>query len=299
MFTLEERKAIARIIVAGASIDGTLNSHDRESLSKILNALQLTDVLAEVGFALDHDFGDFDIFHETKILNETLGERAKKLTPIIFEIITQCVSGDRFVSAQEATFLSTLARRLKLSTHIAGKILKGVLESKRSKLEINGDQIDALLHPHLKELLSFSGSEDLVGEIHEDSIEERLYQAQQELQTTDTYAIEDIQSALITLGLNSSSSIEDAKDAWASQLEEIKLHALLHQGPAFVSAALQRAGKINEAYLLLTRADSSIREKVSHTNEIEKLEGEIKRNQEYKKHDLEEDLANAFSVMQK
>lgn len=291
MFTNEENKSIARIIVAGASIDGTLNSADREMLSNALLKLNLEDLLAEVGFALEHDSGDFDIFEDTKKLIETLGDRSRQLSPLIFEIMAQCISGDRYISTQEATFLSTIARRLKLSTSVAGSILKKVLESKKSKLEISGQQIDALVHPHLKELLSFCGSEELVGEINADSIEERLYQAQKELGEVKEYKHEDIQKALITLGLNGSSSIDDAKDAWMSCLAKIKPAQLTNQGPTFVAAAINKAKAINDAYLLISEVDKSMSKKTTASNNLEHLKGIKERQDSFQKVDLEKDLA--------
>ena len=286
MFSNEESKIIARLIVAGVSIDGSLNSKERESLAEcILNQTyinsSLNTLVADVGYALDNDFGDFDIFQDSKNLLDKLGSRAVEISPKIFKLVSACVSGDRFISAQEASFLSALSRRLKISTPIAGKILKELIESKRGKIEVGGEQIDALIHPHLKELLSFSGSNELVGEIKEDSLEERIFQASQELSEIKKYSHEEIQNSLSALGLNSTSSIEDAKEIWQKSLASINLLKLSEQGETFVTAALNQAKIINDAYTLLVSVEKSIRLAESKKNDIEVLEGKLGREIDY------------------
>jgi len=295
MFSNEESKIIARLIVGATSIDGTLNSSERESLSNSLIEQGFASLVAEVGIALDDDFSDFDIFQESRNLLEKLGSKSIELNPKIFTIIASSISGDRFISEQEASFLSALSRRLKLSTIQAGKIIKEILEKKKGKLEISGDQVDALIHPHLKELLSFVGSADLVGTINSDSLEERIYQAKKELEDNSNFSKEEIDKALITLGLNSSSTIDDAKEIWQETLTSINLGKLIHQGVLFVSSAIEKARVINEAYELLVKVDKSLHTEKAKTNEIEILEQKRIREEEYQKKSIEPDLAEAFS----
>ena len=160
---------------------------------------------------------------------------------------------------------------------------------------MSGDQIDALIHPHLKELLSFAGSNELVGEIKEDSLEERLYQARKELGKTTSYTKEEIDSALITLGLNSSSTIEDAKEIWLTNLIAISPAKLVHQGPSFVTAGLEKAKLINDAYCLLVQVDKNLQISQSKKNEIEILEAKRKREEGFKSESLDEEILEAFS----
>lgn len=290
MFTKEESKIIARLIVGAATIDGTLNSQEREQLSTALIEQGFTTVVAEVGAALDEDFGDFDIFRDSKKLLDALGSKAPTATPKIFKIIATSITGDRFVSEQEASFLSALSRRLKISTNVAGKILKEILEANKGKLEISGEQVDALIHPHLKELLSFIGSDELVGEIKEDSLDERLFQARKDLDKHQIVSKEEIDKALITLGLNPSSSIDDAKDAWENSLSSINFSKLIFQGINFVSAALTQAKTINDAYAILASADTSLKNAKVKKNEVEILAGKKKRAAEFVKESIAEQL---------
>jgi len=290
MFTNEESKIIARLIVGAATIDGTLNAQERNQLSTTLIEQGFTTVVAEVGAALDDDFGDFDIFKDSRKLLEALGSKASAATPKIFKIIVTTIAGDRFISEQEASFLSALSRRLKLSTHVAGKILKEILDKNKGKLEISGEQVDALIHPHLKELLSFTGSDELVGEIKEDSLEERLFQARKDLANHEIASKEDIDKALITLGLNPSSSIDDAKEAWENSLSAINFSKLIYQGINFVSSALEQAKTINNAYAVLVSADSTLKNTKVRKNEIEILEGKKKRADEFVKEAIIEKL---------
>jgi hypothetical protein len=295
MFSNQEAKIIARLIVGAASIDGTLNTKERELLSSSLIEQGFSTIVAEIGTALDDDFSTFDIFLESRTLLENLGSKSSELTPKIFKIIATSISGDRFISEQEASFLSALSRRLKLSTAQAGKIIKEILEKNKGKLEISGDQVDALIHPHLKELLSFTGSSNLVGEINSDSLEERIYQAKKELEENSSFSKEEIDKALLSLGLNSSSTIEDAKEIWQDTLSSINLSKLIHQGVIFVSSAIEKAKIINDAYELLVKVDKSLHTSKSKNNEIEILEEKRIREEQYQVKSLEPELKEAFN----
>ena len=51
------------------------------------------------------------------------------------------------------------------------------MASRRGRLEISGNQVDEMINPNLKKLLSFKGAEDLVGELADNSIEELMHNA--------------------------------------------------------------------------------------------------------------------------
>jgi tellurite resistance protein len=250
MRSAQENRIIGKILVGAMCIDGTLNKKEREHVAQILTKRGAPELVADVGAALENDFGDLDLFKECRELLEHLGNKASTATPDIFKLVASVVASDRYVSAQEAQYLSALARRLKLSTQQSQTILKGIIEEKRSRLEISGDQVDALIHPHLKELLSFCGADEKVGELSENAIEEHLYEA--DFSGQDKITVEDVEKALTILGLSSSGgSLEEAEEVWKEIMEGIKLGQLAYQGAPFVGAALDRAQKIHGAYQTL------------------------------------------------
>lgn len=266
MRSSQENRIIGRIIVGAMSIDGTLNKKEREHVAAILTKRGASDIVSYVGSALDEDLGDLDLFKECRELLEILGSKAQSSAPEIFRLVSSIIASDRFVSANEAQYLSALARRLKISTEKSRNILKEIIEEKRSKLEISGDQVDALIHPHLKELLSFCGAEDKVGELRENSIEEQLHHA--EFDNSTNISLEDVEKALATLGLSTTGgTLEEAEEVWREKMESVKLGQLAHQGASFVGAALLQATKIHNAYKTLLDFDMMIKAKKKKARE--------------------------------
>lgn len=266
MRSSQENKIIGRIIVGAMCIDGTLNKKEREHVAQILTKLGAAELVAYVGVALDDDFGDLDLFQESRDLLQLLGANAEKATPEIFKLVASVIASDRFVSAQEAQYLSALARRLKLSPFQSQSILKEIIELKRGRLEISGNQVDALIHPHLKELLSFSGADEKVGALAENAIEEQLHHAEFDASTNITP--EDVEKALVILGLSTSGgSLEEAEEVWKEKMQSVKLGQLAHQGVSFVGPALEQALKVHSAYKILLDFDAMIKAKRKKADE--------------------------------
>jgi hypothetical protein len=260
MRSSQENRIIGRIIVGAMCIDGTLNKKEREHVAQILSKRGASELVAYVGTALDEDLGDMDLFKECRELLELLGSKAHSAAPDIFKLVTSVVASDRYVSSQEAQYLSALARRLKISTEKSRAILKEVIEEKRGRLEISGEQVDSLIHPHLKELLSFCGADEKVGALAENAIEEQLHHA--EFDNSVHITPEDVEKALVALGLSTSGgSLEEAEEVWKEKMESVKLGQLAYQGPSYVGAALEQAQKIHQAYQVLLDFDAMIKAK--------------------------------------
>lgn len=259
MRSAQENRIIGRIIVGAMCIDGTLSKKERDHVAHILNKSGAPELVADVGLALENDMGDFDLFKECRDLLECLGSKAKAQAPEIFDLVARIVASDRYVSAEEASYLSAFSRRIKLSTEQSKRILKKIIEEKRGRLEISGEQVDAMIHPHLKELLSFCGAEEVVGELSANSIQERMYDASDLFD--ETLTMDDVEKALVSLGLSSGGTLEEAEEVWKETMESINLGSLAYQGEAFVGAALERAQKVQNAYSTLVQFDKMLSHK--------------------------------------
>ncbi len=236
MYIAEVNKAVARLIVCGMSIDSELSKKERESLATTINSLKADYLLSDIGIALEEDDGDLDLFQEGKIITEN--NLAASEIESIFSLICNIISSDRFISFNEANFLSALSKRLRLPIKNAKEILQKALSTRNGRLEISGKQIDPILHPHLKDLLSFEGAENIIGEVPKDSLEELL-------QTTKSnYSEEDVKQALIKLGLTSYARPEEAYEALKDLISSTNLSKLAEQGIEYVDAGVK---KISEA----------------------------------------------------
>lgn len=203
----------------------------------------MAELIADVGAAIEDDFGDFNMFQECKDLLVVLGADAKDFTPLVFRIVCDVIASDRFVSAQEATYLSAMAKKLDLSDEKAMTVFKQVLADRNSRLEIAASSVDERIHPHLKKLLSFSGSEDLVGRSTSGSIDEMINNA-----IDQHISVDDVTRALTVLGLPSTSGLDDATNVWKETIDNLNLPKMANLGETFVSAAINRISRINEAY---------------------------------------------------
>ena len=250
-------RSIARLIVGAMTIEGAVGPSDRNRLAESLRASGLDSLIADVGIALEDVDSNFNLFEECRILRETLGAEAPTLTPILFRIICDAIATDRFVSEQEATYLSALAKKLELPTDKARKILTEVLYSRKSRIEAAGSSIDEVIHPHLKSLMTFEGAEDLVGPIDPNSIE-ALIEEQQASGKTEQATITELHAALGTLGLTDRATLEDAKTAWREILETTNLSKLSDAGDAFVSAAIDRLSKMHAAFVVIRRFHETV-----------------------------------------
>ncbi len=243
MSSAKQNQHIARLIVGAMSIDGSLSKKEREKVAITLDKIGMEELIADVGAALEDDFGNFNMFQECKDLLTLLGAEAQEVTPLVFRIVCDVVASDRFVSAQEATYLSAMAKKLELTDQRATSIFKQVLADRNSRLEIAGNAIDEKIHPHLKKLLSFSGAETLVGKITEGSIDELITTAQDQ-----HISVDEVTRALTVLGLSSTAGLDVATEVWKETIDNLNLPKMANLGETFVSAAINRITRINEAY---------------------------------------------------
>ena len=227
------------------SIDGTLSKPERQKVATTLDRIGMGELIADVGAAIEDDDGSFNMFHECRDLLASLGGMAAEVSPLVFRIVCDVIASDRFVSAQEATYLSAMAKRLELGDEMASGIFKQVLASRRSRLEVAASQVDETIHPHLKKLLSFSGAEELVGRAGEGSIDEMIEKA---IESGGDISVDDVAQALTVLGLSSTAGLDDAKEVWMDTIDNLNLPKLSNLGETFVSAAINRITRINEAY---------------------------------------------------
>ncbi len=247
MGAAKQNRSIGLLIVGAMSIDGTLNKAEREKAVASLTKLGMGELVADFGAAIEDDGGDFNMFKESKELIESLGSSAESTAPLIFRVIVEVVASDRFVSANEAGYLSAMAKRFGLSTQVAQNILKEVMVQVRGRLEVAGKDVCDHINSDLKNLLSFEGSEDLVGELDDDALEEMVNNARA-MEDGANISLDEVERALAMLGLSSNAKLSDAEMVWRETIENLNLPKMADLGETFVSAAIHRISVINEAY---------------------------------------------------
>jgi|GEM_PF-3655651 len=249
MSSAKQNYAIARLIVGAMSIDGSFDKQESEQVASTLNSIGMGELIADVGSVIEE--GDYDcinLFEECREIKESLGPDGGDSAILIFRVISDVLASDRFVSEREAAYLSAIARKLGLEAPIARKIFKQVMAERRGRLEISGSEIDETINPHLKDLLSFEGSEGLVGELDSDSLEEMVQMATQSMAEGEAISHDDFARAMTILGLESNAKLEDAEEVWKETISNLNLPRMADLGETFVSAAIQRITKVNEAY---------------------------------------------------
>jgi hypothetical protein len=279
MSSAKQNRHIARLLVGAMSIDGELCREEQGKVAKALERLHMPELIADVGAALEEDSGDFNMFQECKDLMSSLGDESEAAAPMLFRLIVEVIASDRFVSAQEASYLSAMAKRFKLSTEVSKEIFRSVMAECRGRLELSAKDVDEFIHPHLKELLSFEGAEDIVGELEEDSLEEMLHAAQEAMGEGSDYSRDEVDRALTVLGLSTTASLEEAETVWRDTIDGVDLKAMADLGETFVTAALNRITEINDAYKKVLHVHEHIEAKMKAKNEVERLEKEIEREQ--------------------
>ena len=259
---LEQNKSIARLIVGAMTIDGSLDKKEQDEVIASVSKLGMSELIAELGLAIENDDGSFNLFAECKALLEHLGARAAEVTDLVFTIVAEVVASDEFVSEREASYLSSLAKSLKLPIPTASAILRKVLAERRSKLEISADDVDASINKTLKELLSFEDA----AEFNQDSLASTIQTATDNEQK-NLVSREEAQRALAVLGLDSAGTFEEANKIWKDSIQNLGLSKLAELGETYVSAALHNIVQINEAYkvlLALNTQSKSANEKSAH-----------------------------------
>jgi len=247
MSSARQNQSIARLIVGAMSIDGELDKSERARVASVLDALGMGELIADVGVALDQDDGAFNLFEECDALLASLQTLAPEVTPLIFRIVADVVASDRFVSSQEATYLSALAKRLGLTSELASSIFKQVLADRHGRLEISGKNVNEAINPFLKELLSFAGADFLVG---------RNYEAIAELPedaSAEAVSADELERAHAVLGLQHGAGLKEAESVWRETIDNLDLPKMAELGETFVSAAINRITRINEAYKVMLR----------------------------------------------
>ena len=272
-----QNRHIARLLVGAMSIDGELTKEEQAKVATTLSKLGLDELIADVGAVLEEDQSAFNMFEETRELIVSLGSDAEELAPVIFRLITDVVASDRFVSSQEASYLSALSRRLKLTSEQSKKIFKAVMAERRGRLEISGSDVDENIHPHLKELLSFTGSDKIVGEIGPDSLQDMLAQAQAELAEGCEFTIADVEHSLATLGLGPNAGLDEAKEIWRETIDQSNLPKMADLGETFVTAAISRISRINDAYRTVQLFHDHLDKSRKAKTEAERLGKQIER----------------------
>ncbi len=244
MSSAKENQHIARLIVGAMSIDGDMDEKELQKCAATLNEIGMGQLVAEVGVALEEVDSNFNVFKECKDLVASLGSNSKELSPLIYRIVVDVLASDRFVSMREASYLAAIAKRLDLEWEDAQNIFKKEMARRRGRLEVSGAQIDEAINKNLKELLSFPGSEELVGELDEDSLEELLHEAEAGADVCQ----DEVARAMTILGLKPGAKLEDAEGVWLETINKLNLPKLAEIGETFVSAAIDRMTAINNAY---------------------------------------------------
>jgi len=280
MNSLEQNRHIARLLVGAMSIDGQLCAEEQAKVAQALTELHMPELIADFGEALEEDSGDFNMFKECKLLVTSLGSQADKAAPLIFRLILEVIASDRFVSAQEASYLSAMAKRFGLPVETTREIFKQVMAERRSRLEISAKDVDEFIHPHLKEILSFDGADELVGAADEETLEDMLENAKAVITENCEYSKDDVERGLAVLGLPASASLEEAEEVWKNAINNVDLKAMADLGETFVTAALNRLAEINDAYKAVFHLHRHVMNKDKAKNEAERLEAKINRESE-------------------
>lgn len=296
MSSARQNRHIARLIVGAMSIDGSLSRGEQKKVAKNLEEVGMPELIADVGAAIEEDGGNFDMYQECRELLETLGKDAAELAPIMFRMICDVIAHDRFVSAQEATYLASIGRRFKLSAEDSRSIFKQVMAANRSRLEISGDDIDEMINPHLKELLSFEGADELVGELPENSMDEMLHQAKETLASETSITVEEVERSLAVLGLDRTSTLDSAEEVWTETIENLNLPKMAGLGETYVTAAINRIARINDAYKTILHFHEHLEAKDHAKQDVENLERQIERaNQPSSRDELSGDLESQMT----
>src|SRR5262249_32334305 len=108
MSSAKQNRSIGRLIVGAMSIDGSLSKAEQEKAARTLQKIGMPELIADVGAAIEELDGSFNMFQECRELNDLMGAHAAELAPLVFRIICDVMSADRFVSLQEATYLSAM-----------------------------------------------------------------------------------------------------------------------------------------------------------------------------------------------
>jgi len=271
MSSAKQNNHIARLIVGAMCIDGSLDKEERKKVSCILEDLGMIELIADVGIALDADEGDFNLFEECDLLLASLGSIASEVAPLIFRIVADVVASDRFVSTHEVTYLSALSRRLGIQATIAAKIFQQVLAHTRGRLEISSKQVDININPYLKELLSFPGADFLTGrdyaaeaaalkqepkgEPKKEPEKEPKKEPKKEIAEPElSVSPEELVRAFAVLGLEQNANKAQAEEVWRETITHLDLPKMADLGETFVSAAVNRITRINEAYKAVLRS---------------------------------------------
>lgn len=244
MSSAKQNRSIAKLIVGAMTIDGSLDQTERKKVAHTLKTIGFGELIADFGAALDEDDGNFNMFQEVKDLVESLGSEAPEVAPLIFRVVSDVVAHDRFVSVREASYLAGMAKRLNLTDKQAQQIFRQVMAERRGRLEISGKDIDEAINANLKNLLSFEGSDEMVGELDEDSLEELMHSAEEGAQVSK----DDFARAMTILGLKTNAKLEDAEEVWRETIDGLNLPKMADLGETFVSAAISRISIINDAY---------------------------------------------------
>jgi len=240
----KQNQHIARLIVGAMTIDGEMSKGELQKCGKTLESIGMGQLVAHLGGVMEEDAGDINMFQECKDLVASLGSESKELSPLIFRIVVDVVAADRFVSLREASYLAAVAKRLDMSMDDAKSIFKTEMARQRSRLEVSGSAIDEMINKNLKDLLSFQGAEDMVGELDEHALEEMLHQADEGAEVSK----DEVTRAMAILGLDNNSTLKDAEKVWRETIKKLNLPQMAELGETFVSAALDRITAINNAY---------------------------------------------------
>ena len=272
-------KHIAKLIVGAMSIDGTLSKEEQAAVAKTLDKMGYQELMAYVKVVIEEDQGDLDLYQECRELIESLEDKTQEVSTIIFRGIAEVIATDRFVSLNEASYLSAIAKGLKLNPQTASNILRQVMAEKHGRLEAAGKDIDEVLHPHLKKLLSFEGADEIVGQLPEDSLENMLTSAKQALQEGSELSFDDLKRAFAVLGLQRTASMDDVQKIWKDTINSLNLPKMAELGETFVTAALHQANDIHNAYKTILAFQSQQEQTQKTTVEVKKLEAELKNKE--------------------
>ena len=244
MSSAKQNKSIAKLIVGAMTIDGSLDKKERQKVAHTLDVIGFGELIADVGAAIDEEDGSFNMFDECKAVMESLGSEAAEVAPLIYRVVCDVIAHDRFVSVREASYIAGMGKRLGLTPEMAQGIFKQVMAERRGRLEVAGKDIDEAINANLKNLLSFQGADDLVGEVEADALEELMHSMEEGANVSR----DEFSRAMAMLGLKSNAKVEDAEAVWKETIDNLNLPKMADLGETFVTAAIGRISKINEAY---------------------------------------------------
>ena len=93
-------------------------------------------------------------------------------------------------------------------------------------------------------------------------------------------SVDDVERSLAVLGLNSTATLEGAEDVWRETIDTLNLPKMANLGETFVSAAINRITRINDAYKTILHFHQHLETVKRAATDVERFEKQAERSKE-------------------